>query len=90
MICVDFLVPGADPRIYEEVKDVAVLQPLVEEYLGEYNADSKQPMHLVLFMDAIAHTARISRVVRQPKWRDISNTHGSWCRLERVRTVPFD
>lgn len=43
-IC-DFLVPGADPKIYEEVADPAELQPLVEEYLAEYNSESKQVMH---------------------------------------------
>jgi len=63
----DFMVPGAEPRVYEEVKDASNLQPTIEEYLGEYNADSKQPMHLVMFMDAIQHVARISRVIRQPK-----------------------
>ncbi|KAH8062371.1 dynein light chain binding protein [Aureococcus anophagefferens] len=63
----DFMVPGADPRLYEEVKDMAQLQPTIEEYLTEYNQDSKQPMHLVMFMDAISHVARITRVMRQPK-----------------------
>ena len=33
----DFLIPGADPKIYEEVTDIAELQPLIEEYLSEYN-----------------------------------------------------
>ena len=43
------------------------LQPTIEEYLNDYNAESKQPMPLVMFMDAIGHVARITRVLRQPK-----------------------
>ena len=43
-------VPGADPRIYEEVADMSQLQPTIEEYLNDYNAESKQPMPLVMFM----------------------------------------
>jgi dynein heavy chain len=53
--------------VYEEVNDPAVLQPLIEEYLSEYNSESKQPMFLVMFMDAIEHVARIARVLRQPQ-----------------------
>lgn len=58
---------GRKPRIfqvYEEVKDPENLQNVVEDYLGEYNAESKQPMQLVMFADAIDHVARISRVIR--------------------------
>ncbi|CAN0221029.1 unnamed protein product [Ectocarpus sp. 6 AP-2014] len=62
----DFLIPGAEPKIYEEVKDFENLQSTVEEYLGEFNGESKQPMHLVMFGDAIEHVSRISRVIRQP------------------------
>jgi len=67
LICGDFMIPGADPKIYEEIKNMDQLQPTVEEYLSEYNAESKQPMKLVMFMDAIGHVARISRVIRQPQ-----------------------
>jgi P-loop containing dynein motor region D4 len=49
------------------VKDRAALQSTVEEFLGEYNADSKQPMPLVMFEDAVAHVCRVSRVLRQPQ-----------------------
>jgi dynein heavy chain len=67
LVCGDFMIPGADPKIYEEIKNIDQLQPTVDEYLSEYNADSKQPMKLVMFMDAIGHVARISRVIRQPQ-----------------------
>ena len=67
VIYCDFLFPGADPKIYEEVDDPSELQPLIEEYLSEFNSESKQPMHLVMFKDAIEHVARITRVLRQPQ-----------------------
>ena len=51
-------------KVYEEVKDFEILQSTVEEYLGEFNGESKQPMHLVMFGDAIEHVSRISRVIR--------------------------
>ena len=51
-------------KVYEEVKDFEILQTTVEEYLGEFNGESKQPMHLVMFGDAIEHVSRISRVIR--------------------------
>lgn len=63
----DFMVPGADPRLYQRVRDEQKLQPIIEDYLAEHNHDSKQPMQLVMFMDAIQHVARISRIIRQPK-----------------------
>lgn len=65
VIYADFMIAGVDGRIYEEVT-IADLQPVVEEYLSEYNAESKQPMHLVLFHDALLHIIRISRILRQP------------------------
>jgi dynein heavy chain, axonemal len=67
IICGDFMIPGAEPKIYEEIKNLGELQPTIEEYLGEYNSESKQPMNLVMFMDAVEHVSRISRVIRQPQ-----------------------
>ncbi len=63
----DYMVPGADPKLYEEVKDINALVPTVEEYLSDYNAESKTPMKLVMFLDAIEHVSRITRVLRQPQ-----------------------
>ncbi|TYZ63897.1 hypothetical protein PybrP1_001177 [[Pythium] brassicae (nom. inval.)] len=62
----DFLAPGADPKVYEEVVDVDKVLGVVEEYLLDYNAESKTPMALVLFMDAVEHVSRIARIIRQP------------------------
>lgn len=39
---------------------------VVEEYMDDYNESKTTKMKLVLFMDAIEHVCRISRVLRQP------------------------
>ena len=62
----DFLVPGADPRVYEEVTEYSTLHGVVSEYLGDFNATSKKPMKLVLFLFALEHVCRICRIVSQP------------------------
>jgi dynein heavy chain len=62
----NFTVPNADPRVYNEITDMARLQEVVEEYLGEYNQLSKTPMSLVMFRFAIEHISRISRIIAQP------------------------
>lgn len=62
----DFMVPGADPRKYDEIQDMDVLQKTVEEYLDDYNMISKTPMSLVMFRFAIEHVSRVARVVKQP------------------------
>ncbi|KAK9803422.1 hypothetical protein WJX72_010826 [[Myrmecia] bisecta] len=63
----DYIVPGADPRPYTQIADMAQLVKVIEEYLEEYNAGSSAPMKLVMFLDAIEHVSRVSRVVRQPQ-----------------------
>lgn len=39
---------------------------MVEEYLEDYNSVSNAPMKLVMFLDAIEHVSRITRVIRLP------------------------
>jgi dynein heavy chain, axonemal len=65
VIYADFMIAGVDARVYEEVS-LSDLQPVVEDYLNEFNAESKQPMNLVLFKDALLHVVKISRILRQP------------------------
>lgn len=42
------------------------LASVMEEYMDDYNQTSTSKMKLVLFMDAIQHVCRISRILRQP------------------------
>ena len=65
VVFTDVMLSGSDNRIYEEVKLVD-LQLVIEEYLLEYNSESKQPMNLVMFADALLHVIRIARILRQP------------------------
>ena len=39
---------------------------IVEDYLEDYNQITTAQMRLVLFMDALRHVCRISRIIRQP------------------------
>lgn len=57
----------SDVRIYDEISDLEQLKVIVEEYLSNHNAESKQPMPLVMFSDALEHVARIARILRQPQ-----------------------
>jgi dynein heavy chain len=63
----DFMNIGSETRIYEEIQSMSTLKSVIEEYLSEHNSESKQPMPLVLFQDALEHVARISRILRQPQ-----------------------
>ncbi|KAK6626143.1 hypothetical protein RUM43_006448 [Polyplax serrata] len=56
----------SDSRNYERVTDFQKLQTTLEEYLEDYNTRTTAPMKLVLFLDALSHVCKISRVVRQP------------------------
>jgi len=61
----DYMVPGADPRKYDEVQDMDGLKTRMEEALSEYNMLSKEPMSLVMFRFAIEHVSRVCRVIKQ-------------------------
>jgi dynein heavy chain, axonemal len=63
----DFMNIGSENRVYEEITSLETMKRVVEEYLAEHNSESKQPMPLVLFQDALEHVARIARVLRQPQ-----------------------
>ncbi len=42
------------------------MQTVAEEALEDYNQINTAQMKLVLFMDALKHMCRISRIIRQP------------------------
>ena len=62
----DFIDPKANPRIYTEMPDVPAMTAKLEGYLEDYNAQSKKPMDLVLFLFFIEHVSRIARVLKMP------------------------
>ncbi|KAI9224346.1 dynein heavy chain and region D6 of dynein motor-domain-containing protein [Blastocladiella britannica] len=66
MLFGDYLVPGADPKQYVQVRDLKKVVKLTEEYLEDYNNQVSKPMKLVMFLDAIEHVSRICRILRQP------------------------
>lgn len=71
----DYIDPDAShPRNYEEI-DVSItderqgLQDLINclsNYLKEFNAISRKPMNLVMFLFAVEHVSRICRVLKMP------------------------
>ncbi|GLI65190.1 hypothetical protein VaNZ11_008652 [Volvox africanus] len=66
LVFADFMIPGADPKIYGEVRDQSAMQRVVMEYLSDFNATSKKPMNLVIFQFALEHISRICRIITSP------------------------
>jgi len=85
----DYIDQRADPKVYDEVDNLQALQTVIEEYLNEYNGESKQPMDLVMFMDAIEHVSRISRVIRQPQGNALLLGVGGSGRQSLTRLATF-
>jgi dynein heavy chain, axonemal len=54
-------------RPYQIINDLPAMLKKIEEYLEDYNNQSKVQMKLILFLDACDHIARICRVLRQPQ-----------------------
>jgi len=54
-----------EQRAYQEVSTLDQVTKIMEHQLSEYN-EQNTPMGLVMFLDAIEHVSRISRVLRQP------------------------
>jgi dynein heavy chain len=61
----DFELPDGK-RTYEEMKDPDNVIHVCNSYLEDYNAISKKPMDLVLFLFMIEHITRICCVLRSP------------------------
>ena len=53
-------------RVYAEMQDPAKVIEVCDTFLQDYNAMSKKPMQLVLFLFMIEHVTRICRVLRSP------------------------
>jgi dynein heavy chain, axonemal len=53
-------------RTYEEMKDPAAIIEVCNGFLEDFNATSKKPMQLVLFLYMIEHIVRICRILRSP------------------------
>ncbi|XP_048258404.1 dynein axonemal heavy chain 1-like isoform X3 [Haliotis rufescens] len=62
----DFMQASSADRPYIEIEDHDKMVKVVEEYLEDYNQINTAQMKLVLFLDAIKHVCRISRIIRQP------------------------
>lgn len=61
----NYMLPDADPKIYDEVTDFDDMEEKMVYYLQEYNMLSRTPMNLVMFKFAIEHVSRVSRVLIQ-------------------------
>ncbi|XP_076804189.1 dynein axonemal heavy chain 3-like isoform X1 [Clavelina lepadiformis] len=61
----DFMIPDANPRVYDEIQDFTQLTSIMDHYLDEFNQVSKTPMSLVMFKFAIEHVSRVARVLKQ-------------------------
>ncbi|XP_056631499.1 dynein axonemal heavy chain 1-like [Diorhabda sublineata] len=62
----DFIDPTVGSGAYIQIKDFEKLSNALNYYLDDYNLQSTKPMKLVLFLDAMLHISRISRIIRQP------------------------
>ena len=64
----DYMNPDVEPenRVYNQITEKEQFKTVIEDYLADHNANSKQPMPLVMFTDAIMHVSTIARVLRQP------------------------
>eukprot|EP00163_Fabomonas_tropica_P031149 TRINITY_DN730_c1_g1_i7.p1 TRINITY_DN730_c1_g1~~TRINITY_DN730_c1_g1_i7.p1 ORF type:complete len:4213 (+),score=1156.03 TRINITY_DN730_c1_g1_i7:1002-12641(+) len=58
---------AVEDRVYEEIPNIRRVAKLLDDYLDEYNMNSKKEMRLVFFTDAIEHVSRIQRIIRQPR-----------------------
>jgi len=63
----DLLKLGGGAPLYEYISDKPKLLKGLNGSLEEYNSGNSMKMNLVLFNDALEHTLRIGRVLKQPR-----------------------
>ena len=85
----DYIIPGAEPKLYQQVHDFDKLVKTMEEYLDDYNASTTKKMSLVMFLDAIEHISRISRIIRSPKGNALLLGVGGSGRQSLTRLAAF-
>lgn len=54
----------SDNRPYVMVFDLKDMVKKIESYLEDFNAGTKTPMKLIMFLDACDHVSRICRILR--------------------------
>ncbi|CAH8503219.1 unnamed protein product [Schistosoma turkestanicum] len=64
----DYMDPESLPeeRVYEEIKDIQAMYPVVEHCLEDYNNANKKKMSLVIFRYVLEHLSKICRILRVP------------------------
>nr|AML30857.1 axonemal inner arm dynein heavy chain 1 [Marsilea vestita] len=89
LVAGDFMIPGAEPALYDEIGDEDALMKVVQNYLEDYNAVSNKQMNLVLFQFALHHISRICRVVKQPGGNSLLVGVGGSGRQSLARLAAF-
>jgi dynein heavy chain len=62
----NYMNPDASVKIYGEITNLDELSARMKEYLVEFNAMSRRPMDLVMFLFAVEHVSRIARILNMP------------------------
>ena len=80
---------SGDPKPYRLIEDTENLVKTFEGFLEDFNAENPKRMDLVLFMDAIEHISRTSRIIRQPKGNALLLGVGGSGRQSLTRLAAF-
>lgn len=56
-----------DHRPYNHITDLKDMVKKIEGFLEDFNAGTKHPMKLIMFLDACDHVSRVCRILRQPQ-----------------------